>query len=120
MSSDPYSLQVRELFGTTAHAGVLDDGCRVRIDDQGVRIELSAQIDGSRIETLRFRAWGCPHTIAAAEAVCQRFEGAGAADLDAFDVADLMQTLAVPAEKSGRILALEDAIRSLGSAVRES
>ena len=120
MSADPYSAQVRQLFAETSHAGVIEDGLVVRIEEQGVRLELSATADGERISDLRFRAWGCPHLIAAAEAFCARSRGQTISSLSAFSASDLMQTLAVPVEKTGRILVLEDAVRSLGAAVREA
>ena len=117
--SDPYSERVRALFGSPAHAGSLD-GPVVRLDDQGVRIELSATVAGGRLEKLAFRAYGCPHVIAAAEAFCDEYEGREAGELEAFSGADLMQNLPVPHEKTGRILVLEDAVRSLGAKCRGS
>jgi NifU-like protein involved in Fe-S cluster formation len=88
--------------------------------EQGVSVELSARAADGAVEQLRFRAWGCPHLIAAAEAVCAEFEGQTASQLEKFSVADVMQRLAVPAQKSGRILVLEDTVRLLGAALRES
>ncbi len=117
--ADPYSERVRALFASPAHAGTLD-GPRVRIDDQGVRIELSAASAAGRLEKLAFRAYGCPHLIAAAEAFCAEYEGAEPAALERFSGADLMQNLPVPHEKTGRILVLEDAVRSLGARCRNS
>ncbi len=119
MSSDPYSTRVRQLFASTPHAGAIDDGIIVRVEDQGVRVELSAKVDRDRVIALKFRAWGCPHLIAAAEAFCTGFERQQVAHLKSFAAAGLMQTLAVPVEKTGRILVLEDAVRSLGAAVRK-
>jgi NifU-like protein involved in Fe-S cluster formation len=118
MISDPYSARVRELFASTPHAGLVEGGVVVRVDDQGVQIELSARADGDRVRELRFRAWGCPHVIAAAEAFCTGYGGQRVSHLLEFSVSGLMQTLAVPVEKTGRILVLEDAVRSLGAAVR--
>lgn len=120
MSTDPYSTEVRALFDDPAHAGVIDGGYSASVDDQGVRIELSAGIEDGALVALRFRAWGCPHVIAAAEAFCRDFEGREAATLLEFSSSGLMQSLTVPVEKSGRILVLEDAVRSLGNVVRES
>jgi NifU-like protein involved in Fe-S cluster formation len=62
---------------------------------------------------MRFRAWGCPHLIAAAEMVCERFTGETVESLARFEPQRLMTMLAVPVEKSGRILLLEDALRLL-------
>ena len=119
MSADPYSPRVRELFAEPAHAGTLDGACSVRLGDQEVRVELSALVNGQRVDTLRFRAYGCPHVVAAAEAACAALEGQGIAELLEFRAAGLMEELAVPVEKSGRILVVEDALRSLGMALRD-
>ncbi len=116
--ADPYSERVRALFGSPAHAGALD-GPAVHIDDQGVRIEVSAFVEAGRLEKLAFRAYGCPHVIAAAEAFCADYEGREASALEGFSGADLMQNLPVPHEKTGRILVLEDAVRSLGAKCRD-
>ena len=114
MNSDPYSATVRDLFRNPAHAGDLDDGFSTQVREQGVRLCLTARAVGGSIRRLRFRAWGCPHVIAAAEAFCAGYEGRPAADLQTFAAAQLMQSLPVPVEKTGRILVLEDAVRSLG------
>ena len=120
MSTDPYSPEVRALFAEPAHAGRLEGGISAAVDDQGLRITLSAAVEGRKIASLRFLAWGCPHFIAAAEAFCRDFEGRDAADLLEFSSSGLMQSLPVPVEKTGRILVLEDAVRSLGHVVREA
>jgi NifU-like protein involved in Fe-S cluster formation len=121
VTCDPYSARVRELFAGPDHAGDLEKAdLRVQIEEQGVRIGLAADIDGDIISGLRFRAWGCPHLIAAAEAFCREFEGRAVSALQAFSAAEIMQTLPVPREKLGRILVLEDAVRSLGQSARVS
>ena len=121
MTCDPYSARVRELFAGPDHAGDLEKAdLRVQIEEQGVRIGLAADIDGDIVSGLRFRAWGCPHLIAAAEAFCREFEGRAVSALQAFSAAEIMQTLPVPREKLGRILVLEDAVRSLGQSARVS
>ena len=117
MIQDPYSDRVRELFARPAHAGCIAGGCSVRLDDQGVRLCLCAQAEGSTITALRFRAWGCPHLIAAAEAFCADFEGQAVVGLLEFEAGGLMESLSVPVEKTGRILVLEDAVRALGKSL---
>ncbi|MEJ2128657.1 MAG: iron-sulfur cluster assembly scaffold protein [Woeseiaceae bacterium] len=116
MNDDPYSELVRDLFAQPAHAGAIDGAVTAHVDDQGVRIRLYAELEGGIVSKLRFQAWACPHVIAAAEAFCADFEGRPAADLLEFSSSDLMKSLAVPVEKTGRILVLEDAVRSLGNA----
>jgi NifU-like protein involved in Fe-S cluster formation len=119
MTTEPYSERVRQLFSRTDHAGDLEKpDARVQIEDQGVRIVLAADCDGDDIARLRFLAWGCPHLLAAAEAFCREFEGRRVQALQTFSAAEIMQTLPVPREKLGRILVLEDAVRSLEQRVR--
>ena len=117
--ADPYNSRVREYFANPSHCGDVAGGAVGYFADQGVRLRLSAAVSGGEISRLRFRAWGCPHTIAAAEATCRRFEGRAVTELDTFDTGRIMQDLAVPAEKTGRILVLEDTVRSLGQAIRD-
>ena len=119
MSEEPYSERVRQLFARADHAGDLEKpDARVQIDEQGVRVALAVRCDGEDVVGLRFRAWGCPHLLAAAEAFCREFEGRPVKALQTFSAAGIMQSLPVPREKLGRILVLEDAVRSLGQSVR--
>ena len=120
MSQDPYSSRVRALFADPAHAGSLDAAPRACISEQGLRVEFAAISRAGRLERLRFRACGCPHVIAAAESVCAELEGQPLAALDAYTTAGLMQSLPVPVEKRGRILVVEDAVRALGAAIRDT
>ena len=120
MSGDPYSGRVRELFANPAHAGGLEGGHRYSVDDQGVRLALTAVQNGTRIGAMAFQAYGCPHVIAAAEAACAELEGKELVELLEFSTSGLMQSLPVPVEKTGRILVLEDAIRSLGRVITET
>lgn len=120
MNNEPYSDRVRALFASPVHAGDVDGGLRVSAEGQGVRIALAASCRDGKLAQLRFKAWGCPHLIAAAEAFCARYEGLAASALDDFAARDLAQTLPVPAHKMSRILVLEDAARSLGQSVRQA
>lgn len=117
MTHDPYSEAVRQRFAAPAHAGTLPDGVAVLEAAQGVRLELSARLENGRIGTLRFRAWACPHLIAAAEVFCENLEGADVAQLEEFTGGPISELLDVPVEKTGRILVLEDTVRSLGRAL---
>ena len=114
MSGDPYSARVRAYFAAPAHAGALEGDQSVLVDDQDVSLQLAAILDGKTIGAMRFRVRGCPHTIAVAEAVCEALEGRPVTDLLEFSAGDLMEDLSVPIEKTGRILVIEDAVRSLG------
>ena len=120
MIDEPYSARVRALFADPVHAGCVDGGTTIRVDDQGVSLCLCATSEAGRVETLRFKAWGCPHVIAAAEAFCAGYEGRLASELLEFSASDLMKSLSVPLDKTGRILVLEDAVRALGAALRDA
>jgi NifU-like protein involved in Fe-S cluster formation len=119
----PYNSRVRACFNTPHHAGGGQevDGCRYEAraseSGAGALLTLSAVTDGGVLASLRFRAFACPHLIAAAEVCCERFEGGPVNQLSDLDVPHLMKTLGVPIEKTGRILLLEDAIRSLRSQI---
>jgi nitrogen fixation NifU-like protein len=114
MSRDPYSARVRALFSHPEHAGSLEGLPAARIDEQGVCVQFSGSVADGVIVKLRFLAWGCPHLIAAAEAVCAQYEGRPLAELETLRAEELMQSLPVPVEKTGRILVIEDAARALG------
>ena len=117
---EPYNDRVREYFADPRHAGTVPDAIAVASDEQGVSVEMSASVTGGTINTLRFRIRGCPHSIAVCEAICRQFEGEQVERLEEFSVQEFMQSLAVPAAKSGRILLLEDVARELGTALRQS
>lgn len=119
MSHDPYSPMVRECFASRHHSGDLSDAVAVEIDEQGIRLRLAATHEDGQLVALRFRAWGCPHVIAACERFCADYEGRPVAALSGFQAEDIMRKLSVPVEKSGRILVLEDAVRSLGQSLRD-
>ena len=118
-SADPYSSLVRDCFASPAHAGDLDRGVSVDVDDQGASVRLAAIAKGGSLEAHRFRAWGCPHLIAACEYFCAEYEGRPVAALSDFRATDIMQKLAVPVEKTGRILVVEDAVRALSGVLSE-
>ena len=113
MTQDPYNAEVRRRFSAPAYTGTGDISSRC--SGQGVDIELFATVEDGRIAGLRFRAYGCPHTIAACDFACEALEGQPVSGLAAFPVDELMRTLSVPVEKTGRILVLEDALRDLNS-----
>lgn len=119
MIVDPYNAAVRAYFEQPRHAGEVENGAIGYFEDQGMRIRLSAEVISGELKRLRFLAWGCPHVIAACEMFCCRFQGCAVSDLEEFDTGQIMQDLAVPIEKTGRILVLEDTVRSLGQAIQD-
>ncbi len=114
-----YTELVRQYFANPVHAGQLpkdyNDGVvgEAAESESGARVVLTAVVDGDTIRVLRYRVFGCPHLIAAAEAFCDEAEGKALTALTEFDVPGLMNNLAIPVEKTGRVLILEDAARAL-------
>lgn len=85
---------------------------------QGTRFALSALIEGGRICALRQQVYGCPHCIAAASWLTERLIGASIDDLQRWQWRQAADALQVPAEKRGRLLVLEDAVRAIETAWR--
>lgn len=117
--TEPYNETVREFFHSAVHAGDLSrDYPQILRSEaaeagQGARIALSVGIEDELIGEMRYRVWGCPHLIAAAEWLCKQRESGPVTALRDFPLQEIMRQLSVPVEKTGRILLLEDAQKSL-------
>ncbi|MBT8085034.1 MAG: iron-sulfur cluster assembly scaffold protein [Woeseia sp.] len=111
-----YNERVRQLFAAPAHVGNLG-GPVADVARGGSRVVLSAEIEGTQVKRLAFRAFGCPHLIAAAERFCDEFEGRPARDMTASPARDSLQELEIPVEKTGQILLLEDAALALQASI---
>lgn len=123
MSPDPYSPETRRLFFSPVHSGVAsaDYGAVLHAEASesrvGAKVALSAAIEDELIVELRFKVFGCPHLIAAAEWLCAGFQGQQAIKLGSFSAKQCMVALDVPVEKTGRILLVEDAVRGLADQI---
>ena len=117
--SEPYNALTMALFVAPAHVGDLQHKyaksalAEASESAAGARLQLAVGIDEGTLQEIRFRVFACPHLIAAAEWLCKEYEGRTLADLAGFRAADCMVPLAIPVERTGRILLLEDAIRLL-------
>jgi NifU-like protein involved in Fe-S cluster formation len=118
MGDDPrYGREVRRRMTSLVGAGTLAPGPMViagRAGDreQGAEVELQLRIDGGRVGEARFRAFGCPHLIAAASWLTERLVGASPGDLGHWDWREAAAALEVPPAKFGRLLTLQDAVRA--------
>ena len=116
---DPYNELVRSLFKNPLHAKDIPDklGKPYKVVAQesknGSKIVLTAVIKEENILALRFRVFGCPFLIAAAEFCCNQCEGKHNKEVENIDILHLIQILEVPTEKIGVILLLQDALESL-------
>lgn len=73
-----------------------------------VRFRLS--VGAGSVKSALFKAYGCPHTLAVAAWVAERLRGRSRAELAPGTPAEWADTLAVPVEKLGRLLVVEDAL----------
>jgi nitrogen fixation NifU-like protein len=118
-ASEPYNEEVRALFENPFHAGDLQGvypetlTADVSESEHGARLVLYAGIDDGKIAEIRFRAFACPHLVAAAEAVCREAEGGKLSELRTVKANELMERLSVPVGKTGRMLLIEDAVEKL-------
>ncbi len=114
-----YSTRVLDLFRRLPGAVVLPEGAGTQVAgealalDRSTWIRFEARIAGGRVADCVFRAWGCPHTLAAAAWVAQVVQSHRVADRAPIDAARLVQELEVPAVKMGRMLVVEDALEAL-------
>ena len=76
-----------------------------------VWIRFRLQVRAGRVSGVTHRVYGCPHTMAAAAWLAARLPGRPQAALIPGAPAQWAETLGVPAEKLGRLLTLEDALR---------
>jgi cysteine desulfurase len=80
-------------------------------DGTAVAFELKI-VDGI-VKNARFSAYGCPHTLAVVQWLCEVLEGARAEARVAGTPQDWAAKLDVPPEKLGRLLVVEDALTAV-------
>jgi len=118
-----YSAQVIDHFDSPRNAGRLATAPDVVAAEagsrsQGTQFHLSARIAGNALSAVHFEAYGCPHCIAAASWLTEQLRDATIDCLDRWSWREAAEALAVPAEKRGHLLILEDAVRRLAEAWR--
>jgi NifU-like protein involved in Fe-S cluster formation len=120
-----YNDLTRRHFETAVRAGVLSGPGVLRGAAGSVRlgtwVQFDVQLERNRaphhalanppatIRAVRFLAFGCPHVIAAADWIAGQAVGSPATAALPEDVTALRERFAVPIEKLGRLLVVEDA-----------
>jgi cysteine desulfurase len=114
---DPLNHEVRELFAKLPGAGTLPSGTGVLRGEAGsidrdawVRFHLHSV--GGVVKAARFQAYGCPHTLAVTAWLTQKLPGRALSELALGRPSEWARALAVPVEKLGRLLIVEDALRA--------
>ena len=116
---DPrYGPEVRRRMADLTGAGDLPPGHDVRRAragerEQGAEVVLAVRVLDGRAAELRFRAFGCPHFLAAAWWLTDRLRGVGRAGFADWDWHEAATALEVPPAKYGRLLVLQDAVHEL-------
>jgi NifU-like protein involved in Fe-S cluster formation len=77
--------------------------------ERGTWVQFDVRIGEGFIRDARFLAFGCPHTIAVSAWVAEQAVGLGARAVLPESVQALSERFAVPVEKRGRLLIIEDA-----------
>jgi len=100
-------------FESAAGAGVLSGPAAFRgaagSRDQGTWVQFDVQVGSGVIQAARFLAFACPHTIAVAAWVVEHAVGQAIRAMLPESVEDLSRRFAVPVQKRGRLLIIEDA-----------
>ena len=108
-----YNDLTRKYFGSAANAGELKGPgvFRGAAGDraQGTWVQFDLQIKAGTVSAARFLAFACPHTIAVAAWLAEQAVGGQVKPVLPESVSALRHRFAVPVEKMGRLLIIEDA-----------
>lgn len=111
-----YSSEVRRRFLTPARAGEISSNTGTLVagaaEDRSLNvwIRFQIQIERSTIQQVRFQAYGCPHSLAAADLLASELEGRPLNAMVEIDLDDVASALDLPREKHGILLRIEDAL----------
>jgi len=98
-------------FPDGAPAANIQQG-RAGVEAEGTRVFFELRIERGTVKSARFSAYGCPHTLAVTAWLCEMLEGARIDAVSLESPAEWARKFAVPTEKLGRLLVVEDALRA--------
>ncbi len=108
-----YSELTRRYFESTENAGELGGPGVFRgaagSHAEGTWVQFDLHIHAGDVAAAKFLAFGCPHTIAVSAWLAERAVGRPVIGLLPENVQALRERFAVPVEKMGRLLIIEDA-----------
>jgi cysteine desulfurase len=84
--------------------------------DAGTWVRFALRLRGGRVTEARFKAYGCPHTRAAVAWLAEHAPDKTLAELAAQGLEEVVRRLDIPAEKLGRLLIVQDALRDCRAA----
>ena len=108
-----YNALTRRYFESAANVGELTGagvfrGAAGNLEG-GTWVQFDLQINAGAVSAARFLAFGCPHTIAICAWLAEQAVGHRVKPLLPEGVQELRDRFAVPVEKTGRLLIIEDA-----------
>lgn len=105
--ADWFGREPAPLEGCLGAAAAASGGTRIRAG-----VVFAGAGERRLIVKLAFRAFACPHIIAACNLLAARLPGEAAAVLVDPALPDRLLELEIPVEKTGKILILQDALRA--------
>ena len=84
--------------------------------EAGTWVRIGLRLDGGRVTEARFKAYGCPHTLAAVAWLAEDARGKTLTELAAQGLEEVVGHLDIPVEKLGRLLIVQDALRDCRAA----
>lgn len=117
---EPLGSELRSLFEHLDHAGDPAGAARgfrqvsgeAGQEALGTRVRFVLSVADGRLQSVRFRAYGCPFTLAACEWLARSLEGRTAEDARAIGgPLDWVRRLAIPDARLGRLIVIEDALQ---------
>lgn len=105
--ADWFGREPLPLRGVEGVAGSVEQGIRVR-----AAVVIAGDAGSRRVTNLAFRAYACPHIIAACNLLAAQLPGESPEALVDPALPERLQQLEIPVEKAGKILILQDALRA--------
>ncbi len=110
MNLAAYNALVAERFDRAPTALGSAVSGRAGSPEQGAAVYFAADVEAGRLHNVGFRAFACPHIIAACSLAAARLEGARPGQLVDPNLLEGLKELEIPVEKTGKILILKDAL----------
>ncbi|HJS22282.1 MAG TPA: iron-sulfur cluster assembly scaffold protein [Steroidobacteraceae bacterium] len=79
--------------------------------EAGTWVRFALRSRAGRVTEARFKAYGCPHTLAAVAWLAEHARDKTLAQLAAEGLEEVVRSLDIPTEKLGRLLIVQDALR---------
>jgi NifU-like protein involved in Fe-S cluster formation len=107
-----YGPAVAEYFRRPVRNLGADIGGRAGSLEQGALICIGADVNEGKLQQVGFRAFACPHIIAACNWLVEQLENRPVAALQDIDTDILKAKFDIPVEKAGKLLILQDALKT--------